>query len=541
MHAARAELCGAKRTHCNQEVNAVVGAGSGRLQTPVAPSCGTTHPGEYLRVESEALKYGLAEFPNPAVSQGNLICRMNTDLVKEFRNIPILADLSDDELGWLADHADIATAEAGEVVIRENDPADSMIIYLEGETDGRRESMGPDAPVYTARAGQITGMLPFSRMMYYTITARAVTRLRVARIAKSLFPEMLNRIPALGPRLVGILSDRVREATKQDLAREKLASLGKLSAGLAHELNNPAAAAARAANMLRLIFDKREQASLELDQENLPPEARATLRMIEAKARELQKDAKPMDALELSDVQTEIQSWLEAHGVQDGWEVAPVLAESGVREEHLERLAQKFSPSVMGSAIRRFGTTLEISRLLTDIEHSSCRISELVKAIKEYSFMDEAPRQDVDIAKGIESTLIILNHKLKRGITVTRNFDPNLPRVPSYGSELNQVWTNLIDNAADAMNGEGEIRIRTMREGDDVLVEFVDNGPGIPPEIQTKIFDPFFTTKPMGEGTGLGLDTVYRIVRKHRGNVSVVSRPGYTCFRVRLPIQNTRL
>ncbi len=429
----------------------------------------------------------------------------------------------------------------GEVVIRENDPADSMIIYLEGETDGRRESMGPDAPVYTARAGQITGMLPFSRMTHYTITSRAVTRLRVARIPKPLFPEMLSQIPELGPRLVGILSDRVREATKQDLAREKLASLGKLSAGLAHELNNPAAAAARAANMLRLIFDKREQASLELDQENLPPEARATLRMIEAKARELQKDAKPMDALELSDVQTEIQSWLEAHGVQDGWEVAPVLAESGVRVEHLERLAQKFSPAVMGAAIRRFGTTLEISRLLTDIEHSSCRISELVKAIKEYSFMDEAPRQDVDIAKGIESTLIMLNHKLKRGITITRNFDPNLPRVPSYGSELNQVWTNLIDNAADAMKGEGEIRIRTMREGDDVLVEFVDNGPGIPPEIQTKIFDPFFTTKPMGEGTGLGLDTVYRIVRKHRGNVSVVSRPGYTCFRVRLPIQNTRL
>jgi signal transduction histidine kinase len=466
---------------------------------------------------------------------------MSADLVKELRNIPILADLSEEELGWLADHAEVATAEAGEIVIRENDPADSMIIYLEGETDGRRESLGPDSPVYTARAGQITGMLPFSRLTNYTITARAVSRLRVARIPKAVFPEMLNRIPALGPRLVGILSDRVREVTKQDLAREKLASLGKLSAGLAHELNNPAAAAARAANMLRVIFDKREQASFEIDQENLPPEARATLRLIEAKAREMQAQAKPKNALELNDAQQELQSWLEAHGVDDGWEVAPVLAEADVQVEHLERLAQKFSPAVMGAAIRRFGATLEISRLLTDIEHSSCRISELVKAIKEYSFMDEAPRQEVDIAKGIESTLIMLNHKLKHGITILRNYDPNLPRISSYGSELNQVWTNLIDNAADAMKGQGELRIRTMREGEDVLVEFVDNGPGIPPEIQTKIFDPFFTTKPMGEGTGLGLDTVYRIVRKHRGNVSVVSRPGNTCFRVRLPIQNTRL
>jgi len=387
----------------------------------------------------------------------------------------------------------------------------------------------------------VTGMLPFSRMTHYTITARAVTPLRVARIAKTFFPEMLNKIPSLGPRLVGILSDRVREATKQDLAREKLASLGKLSAGLAHELNNPAAAAARAANTLRGIFDKREQASLEIDQQNLPPEARASLRMIETKAREMQLDGQPKNALELSDMQSELQSWLEDHGVDDGWEVAPVLADAGVRVEHLERLAQKFSAPAMGAVIRRFGATLEISRLLTDIEHSSCRISELVKAIKEYSFMDEAPRQEVDVAKGIESTLVMLNHKLKHGVTVVKNFDPNLPRIFSYGSELNQVWTNLIDNAADAMKGKGELRIRTMREGDEVLVEFVDNGPGIPPEIQTKIFDPFFTTKPVGEGTGLGLDTVYRIVRKHRGNVSVVSRPGNTCFRVRLPIKNPRL
>ena len=295
----------------------------------MARSCGTMHPGEYLRGESEALKYDLAEFPNPAVSQDNLICRMNTDLVKEFRNIPILADLSDDELGWLADHADIATAEAGRGG-HSRERSRRFDDHLPGGRDRRaaREHGAGRAGVHGPRRADHR-YAAFFRMMHYTITSRAVTRLRVARIAKSLFPEMLSQIPALGPRLVGILSDRVREATKQDLAREKLASLGKLSAGLAHELNNPAAAAARAANMLRLIFDKREQASLELDQENLPPEARATLRMIEAKARELQKDAKPMNALELSDVQTEIQSWLEAHGVQDGWEVAPVLAESG--------------------------------------------------------------------------------------------------------------------------------------------------------------------------------------------------------------------
>jgi len=466
---------------------------------------------------------------------------MSADLVTELRNIPILADLPDDELRWLADHSEVLVIEAGEVWVREGEPANWMSIYLEGETDGRRESLGPDAPVYTARAGQITGMLPFSRLTHFTITARAVTRTRIARISKDLFPEMLHRIPALGPKLVGILSDRVREVTKQDLAREKLASLGKLSAGLAHELNNPAAAASRASSMLRAVVEKRERANAQLDQENISTEARALLRTIESKAVEVQAQVKPKNPLELNDRKEELQSWLESHGVEDGWEVAPVLAEADAKIEHLERLSEKYSGPLMGPAIRRIGAMLEISRLLADIEHSTCRISDLVKAIKEYSFMDEAQRQEVDVAKGIESTLTMLSHKLKHGITIVRNYDPNLPRVPSYGSELNQVWTNLIDNAADAMKGEGELRIRTMREGDDVLVEFVDNGPGIPAEIQTRIFDPFFTTKPMGEGTGLGLDTVYRIVRNHRGNVTFVSRPGNTCFRVRLPVRNTRI
>src|SRR5579864_2820018 len=235
------------------------------------------------------------------------------ELIAEFRNIPILSDLPEDGLRWMAEHAEEYDFQPGEVMIKEGGAADAMIVYLEGESDGRRESIGPDSPVYTARAGAVTGMLPFSRMTHYNITARAVVRTRVARIPKEHFPEMLNRIPELGPRLVGILSDRVREATKQDLAREKLASLGKLSAGLAHELNNPAAAAARAANTLRTIFDQREQASLEIDQENLPPEARETLRMIEAKAREMQGHAKPKGALELSDAQQELQSWLESH------------------------------------------------------------------------------------------------------------------------------------------------------------------------------------------------------------------------------------
>jgi signal transduction histidine kinase len=466
---------------------------------------------------------------------------MKPGLIEEFRQIPTLTDLNDDDLNWLADHSVIFTAEPGEIVIRENTIAEWMMIFLEGEMDGRRESLGPDSPVYTLRAGQISGLLPFSRMTEYTITGRAVTHMRAARIHKDCFQEMLRQIPALGPRLVGILFDRVREVTKLDQSREKLASLGKLSAGLAHELNNPAAAGSRAASMLADAFERHQQSGTRLDQENIDAETRTKLRMIEGYAREKQRTAAPLTALELNDCQEILRRWFDAHHIEDGWQFAPTLAEAGIGTEKLDRLAASFTGPVLAAALARITATLDISRLISDIQHSTSRISELVGAIKEYSFMDETPRQEVDIAKGIESTLVILSHKLKNGITVIRSYDPDLPRIDSFGSELNQVWTNLIDNAADAMEGKGELRIRTAREGDEILVEFIDNGSGIPAEIQTRIFDPFFTTKPMGQGTGLGLDTVYRIVRKHRGNVSFVSQPGNTCFRVRLPIRNSRL
>jgi signal transduction histidine kinase len=463
------------------------------------------------------------------------------ELVEEFRKVPTLSDLRDDELLWLAEHTEIETAEPGEVVIHEGDVADAMFIYLEGEMDGRRESGGPDSPVFSFGAGQITGLLPFSRMTNYSITARALSHVRVARIRKECFQPMLHRIPALGPRLVGILSDRVREATRQDQAREKLASLGKLSAGLAHELNNPAAAGQRSASALIDAFARYMQANARLDESNISLENRALLREIEVLAREKQSHATPMSSLALSDCEEELREWMEAHGVESAWALAPSLAQADATIRHFEMLAEKFDQGTLGAAITRIAVSLEINRLLGDIQHSTARISELVQSIKEYSFMDEAPRQEVDVAKGIESTLVMLSYKLKQGIEIIRNYDSALPRIDSFGSELNQVWTNLIDNAADAMEGKGTLRIRTAREDNDVLVEITDSGMGVPAEIQTRIFDPFFTTKPMGQGTGLGLDTVYRIVRKHRGNVSYVSHPGNTCFRVRLPIKNSRL
>jgi signal transduction histidine kinase len=231
-----------------------------------------------------------------------------------------------------------------------------------------------------------------------------------------------------------------------------------------------------------------------------------------------------------------IQAWLESHNVADAWKLSPSLTESNLTDAHLESLAAAAGAS-LSPELTRFATLLEMERIAQDLENSSARISDLIKAIKEYSYMDQGPMQEVDIERGLETTLTIMNHKLKRGITVTRAYAPNLPKVMASGSELNQVWTNLIDNAIDAMGGNGELRVRTYREDNSVVVEIADTGAGIPPDALSRIFDPFFTTKGVGEGTGLGLDVVSRIVKNVGGHVSVTSVPGNTRFQVRIPIQ----
>jgi signal transduction histidine kinase len=465
---------------------------------------------------------------------------MSADLISEYRKIEAFSDLPEEALRWLADHSTVLSYQPGEIIIREGEVADRMSIILEGELQGRKESLGPDAPVYTGRAGQVTGMLPFSRMTHYTITGRALGTTRIAVIPSNTFPEMLQKFPVLGQRLVGVLTDRVREVTKLDLQRDKLAALGKLSAGLAHELNNPAAAGSRSAASLREAFEKLRAAEAELDHSELSREQHERIRAVEAIAQKRQAQSKPKDAIEQSDAEEFIGNWLSQGGVQKAWEFAPVLAEAEFDVQELESLRTELPANGFSALVSRLAATLDIYRLLQEIQNSTNRISDLVRAIKEYSFMDQAPRQQVDIAKGIENTLKILTYKLKHGVTVIREFDPNLPKIFSYGSELNQVWTNLIDNAIDAMHGKGEIRIRTCPEGNSIMVEIIDNGPGIPKEIQSRIFDPFFTTKGVGDGSGLGLDTVYRIVRQHHGNISFTSEPGHTCFRVRLPIEEIR-
>jgi signal transduction histidine kinase len=451
----------------------------------------------------------------------------------ELLGVPAFADLPDDQIAWFISQAKELNLAAGDWAFRQDDLADAMYVFLAGQLQVRGELAGETVAI-PMKSGDVTGVLPFSRMKQFTVGARAITDSRVLRFPSALFPDLIQKMPELAQRLVGLMSDRIRETTRREQQRDRLASLGKLSAGLAHELNNPASAATRATSQLRDVLKKIRDASHELGSRDLTSAQKAEIEKLETAF--VQSNEIPPDALAISDLEEQIDSLLRSHGQNDLWQMAADLARKNVKPEALESLFAILDADTARAALVRIAASVEVATLLNEIESGTSRISDLVRAIKEYTYMDQTPLQNVDIVKSLETTLTILNHKLKHGVTVERDYQKLPLLVNSFGSELNQVWTNIIDNAIDAMGGEGKLKIRIYREDDFVVVEITDNGPGISPEVRAHIFEPFFTTKGVGQGTGLGLDTVQRIVKKHRGNIQVNSTPGQTRFQVWLPI-----
>jgi signal transduction histidine kinase len=455
----------------------------------------------------------------------------------DLRSVPMFSDLPEEQLAWLAQQGEDIRAEAGAILFREGDPAEHMFVVFEGELQGRSDRASPGLN-FSARAGDVTALLPFSRLQTFQGTGHALTQVRMALFHKRIFPEMLQRMPALTERLVTRMLDRVRETTKMTDQRDKLAALGKLSAGLAHELNNPAAAVKRAAGA---IWDVRKQlrgAYLRLDQQNLSRDQRTYIADCEEGALAvIQKpESTPVTSVQRSDDEQELEDWMQAHAIPEPWKIAPMLVEVEFDSAKLVEIEKVVGAGALHDVLLRINYSLMAARMVKEIDQSATRIFELVQAVKQYTYMDQAAEQEIDIHAGIESTLTILAYKLRsKSIEVERDYDRGMPKICAYGVELNQVWTNLIANAIDAMPEGGQLRIRTCQDPRDVVVDIQDNGSGIPAEVLPHIFEPFFTTKGVGEGTGLGLDTAMRVVRKHRGDINVRSSPGSTTFRVTIP------
>ncbi len=460
------------------------------------------------------------------------------EIVAALRKVTPLHGLEQADYEWLANHGTEVFAESGAVVFREGDPATKMAVLLQGEIYVRREHGGP-AALFIGRSGQITGLLPFSRMKAYGGLGYTSAASWWLEFDRSLFPEMIKTIPTLTERVVGILLDRVREITRMEQQSEKLNALGKLAGNLAHELNNPASAAQRSAagilEELRVYGHER----FNLGRLCLSAEKTEQIGQWEQQVRaEAQRLGKPRET-EQTPREDEIVRWLHQHEIQESWHIAPELAEFGVVPNQLEALTGYLDPGAIAVVLSQFTSSLRTERIAEAMVDSTARIFDLIRAIKDYSYMDQMPIQEVDIPQGLENTLAMLASRLRQ-VDVIRDYEPNLPCVSAYGRELNQVWTALIENALDAIQDKGEIKLLVRTAGDLLLVEIWDNGPGIPVELQARIFEPFFTTKAPGSGLGLGLDVVSRIVRMHRGYVTVQSKPGSTCFQVRLPLQQVQ-
>ncbi|MBD2432008.1 MULTISPECIES: ATP-binding protein [Fischerella] len=438
--------------------------------------------------------------------------------------------LNDEALEEMKQYGTEIQLNAGDVLFKEGDSNYNFHAVLNGELEITKQVGGETRLLAIHRRGEFVGELSMLTGAAYIASAKALTPCHVLQIEVDTFRHILAECSPLADVILTAMAGRTKDVEAQLRQQEKMAALGKLSAGLAHELNNPGAAAQRAASLLRENFQNLQSLTLQLN--CLTPEQLNLLVDIQNQA-----TAPKLDPITQADKEDEVIEWLEDHDVNYAWKLAPTLVAAGIDSKKLDVIGDRIPAEFLGNVLTWLEAALSTTGLINDIEHSTGRIAELVKAIKGYTYMDQAPLQEIDVHEGIENTLLIFHCRIKKGVIVHRKYDRTLPRINVYASELNQVWTNLIDNALDAMDGKGELTIHTYKENNFLVVEIADTGVGIPEAIQSRIFEPFFTTKGVGKGTGLGLEIAYRIVvNRHKGDIHVESKPGDTRFRVRLPI-----
>ncbi len=455
----------------------------------------------------------------------------------DLQKIPIFSDLPHPDLEWLQQHMEEVIVEKGQILRKDGDPAMHMSIILEGAMEARRQGGGASV-AFPIGEGDLGGVIPFSRMQHYPGNVVALRKTRLAVFPKSCFRDMLVQIPDLGSKFAWSLIDRSRDALIMQQQQEKLMSLGKLSAGLAHELNNPAAAVRSTVQELAKRFEEFPAVVVGVIKHNLSKSEIEYFKDFKADS----SPKTPLTALERSEKEDEISDWLMDHQVTEGYIWAEIFVHAGVTVQKLEDLQDYLNEAALPAVLRWLAFKFQTDQMLSEISSASDRISSLIDSIKSYTHMDQAKdRSRVDILQGIEGTLTMLGHKFKgKNVSIVRNYEAELPEVTGLAGELNQVWTNLIANAIDAMPKQGGIlTLEVAAQGNCLRVSVIDNGSGILATNLPYIFDPFFTTKGVNEGTGLGLDIVRSIVvRSHMGKIQAISDPGRTEFRVTLPSTN---
>jgi signal transduction histidine kinase len=469
---------------------------------------------------------------------------MQPATIEELKKVIALKDLPDEHLNWILEHSEVWEYEDGDVLFRTGDPVDVMWIILEGRVHFYLDVNGKLVYYFNfendAQTGGVGGLLPYSRLKNSPGFTYAVGKVRGLALHKKYFPEMERLNPDFIQRLVGYMTERARYFATQQLQHEKVSALGQLAAGIAHELNNPAAAINRiSAELIKRLKQNYELTEKLLQHSISPQQIKSIHNAVQKKESEKKIKLSTLERIEKEDA---LSDWLEKNGFNAGKEISETFTEVGFSTADFDAIRTHAGNDAFVHILNWLDNVLSSQRIIKDLDDASCRISNLVGAIKSHVHMDRTNEmQPTNVHKDLENTLTLLGYKLReKNITVKKKFCDNLPDVPAYVGELNQVWTNLIDNSIFAIEKNGEIAIETTCDNKNLTVRIIDNGTGIPKEIMSRIFDPFFTTKKVGQGTGIGLDLVNRIVKRHNGEIKVNSVPGRTEFAICIPLTHTK-
>lgn len=458
------------------------------------------------------------------------------DYSEFLRKVPLFTELSEEDLKKVCSQVREVSLQAGQVLFSEGSNGRHAYVIQSGLIEVYKTSNGQAVQLALRQRGDVIGEISLLESAPRTASVRAISDSVLLEISHKELDELLNTNPSATRTMLTTIINRLRSTELLLRQSDKMAQLGILTAGIAHELNNPSAAVRRGADHLRNEFQAFRNLMANFYTLGLTPSQVEEMKGLDAHVRKQALHSRQIDTFERDDLEAQFEEWLEENGIENGWELAPQLVNLELSPNELSDCISRFPVDGGPVLLRWMATSYKIYCMLDEVGQGASRISEIVKALKAYIYLDQGPVQEIDIHEGLENTLVILRHKLKKGIEIHRDYDPSMPKIQAYGSELNQVWTNLIDNAVDAIGEKGVIHLRTSHKEGWVTVEIMDDGPGIPEEIQPKLFTPFFTTKPLGKGTGLGLNISYNIINKHGGKIHLHSKPGNTRFIVNVPV-----